>query len=229
MKKEYKNKVFNFLKEKGLEIDMFNYQEYSNESWDRFQINYGNTKLMFQFFTPSDSYHNFQVRYTTFSPGYKLSSDEPMGGFFSIDRAIDKFKYWVDRHLNEYIKEQNEPDLWELQKQRPKILMKDIIFDTPEREFTTIEKEALLKEVNKLKGLLLQKTSSPENNEKIEKEIAAIKEALNTKSNFDWFHLLIDKSVDLSLLVAFEYRHEISYAIKGIFEFYSAFLHQLGQ
>jgi len=192
MLKKYKNLIYLSIKHTPLEIEDF----FIEEEEYLFKIIYKDTPLHFSFFQEESNYHHFNCQNTVFQKDFPLSSifpDSP-SEFEYISPAFD---IWLEEEVDEYRKEQIEPDYWKQLNNKFDLEKHNIDFND-NSNFTNEEKKQITLGLNEARIFLKEEFNfSNTQLEIINQRLLYIEGALDRVNKTDWKSIMISTLIGL--------------------------------
>jgi hypothetical protein len=126
MRKTYKNRIFEIIKESGLSPEEFQLDEGEEKVLESIHnlttITHKKTNTLFKILTNSQDYEELTCSYTKYSPSKSLSEYEIEYGYDMNNPDIIiwnpaapiymAFVHWLNNDLHSFIEDKSEPDLW---------------------------------------------------------------------------------------------------------------------
>jgi len=203
MLKSTKNSIFNLIKNAGLDPDNFGLIETETSSHPTYEIGYKNTSFKFILRNLASNFDEYDYRFSTFSPGYKLSQVNP--NWESVSKAMTVFDNWLKNHLKRFIAEETEIDLWEEFKKGNKTLNINSINFDEQSKFSNDEKRQTILAINELKLLISKKFETSVDEQKlVEYRLDYLIEATERLNKFDWKSLAISTLMSISIALSLD-------------------------
>ncbi len=207
MLKKYKNQFISIIEAAGFSPSEFVGEEsIDNEtSLPIFTMSYRNTPFIFITRNEMENYHSFDCAHTLFAVKFPLSEYFPKQGFTSIEYIHDIFINWLNRHIREYLDEQELPDLWEqINNERP-FVNNEIITDNELQTFTDEEKKQIRLSISEFKLLLKDRFSPNETQlQIIDNRLDYISNGLDRLNRFDWRGILLSSLISISVALSLD-------------------------
>ena len=200
MLKKYRNEIFNLIKDSKFNIDRFDLSETIKGDFVSTIIKLKGTPLEFIIRQAPDNFKEFDYQYVRFNLNYKISDLTPGWGIFKdFQDVLSVFKDWLYEHINAYIEEENEIDLWTEYKSGNKLLNLEKIDFEDQANFSFDEKEQIKLALNDLKLLIKKnfKISSEEENQ-VNKRLDYLSDAPERLNKFDWKSLIIPTILNIA-------------------------------
>lgn len=199
MLKRDKNSFLNILSEKGYTADQFESFEEIKVLYPTFVIRLKNTALEFWVSQSLDSFTEYKMCYTTYTPKFKqIEYDPAIGWYDEIAPVWIKFRHWLDHHVQPFLIEESVPDLWATAHEESDFDASTFDDDSMQ-PFSESEKVALRVAVQSFRGKLIS-TYQPGANQlaEIDKKLDYLTDALDRMNRIDWKSLLISTLIGIS-------------------------------
>jgi hypothetical protein len=223
MRRKYKNEIFHLLLSSKYGIDKFEMKEKEQLSADSLfgdKIEVKNTPLFFVIRNAKESFELFDYYFNRYAPDFPISGAFPPQGFMSFDKVKEGLKNWLDNTLNEYLTDQQEPDLWEEFKTGNKTInLNEIDFEN-QSSFSFEEKKQIELSLNELKFLIQTNLkTTKEEQEIVNKRLDYLIEASKRLNKFDWKGLALSTlfSISIALSLDTEQGHLLFELFKKVF------------
>lgn len=199
MLKRDKNGFLDILLLKGYRIDQFEAYETLKDQNNAFVIHLKNSPLEFWVRNNPNSFNEYDMCYTTFSPKFAHIDYWPLKGWHSdISTLWSEFGNWLDQHVELFLQEESIPDLWATAQEESEF--ESSTFDDDSMQpFTESEKVALRVALQGFKEKLIS-TYQPSANQlaEIDKKLDYLTDALDRMNRIDWKSLLISTLIGIS-------------------------------
>jgi hypothetical protein len=201
MRKAYKNQIFQYLLNHPLGID--NFEVTDDET--SFRLTYKLTEIPFTFsFEASGDFDYVWPTAVLFEPFFKhqeLSQDA-----VPFESAFEYFKGWIDQHLQEYINDCNEIDLWAEYKARVSALPSNEFDYQDHTTFTKHEKQSIKLALKELSQLILDRFVEDEKHQQIvEERLAYLAESIDRIDHkIDWKGILINTIISITIALTLD-------------------------
>jgi hypothetical protein len=207
MLKQYKNRLFQEIHNKGLDPRSFQTKETRIEGHSAFVLQLMNTPLKFIIRNSSDSYHRLDCSYSQFGPSFPMSAYYPPleGSWTRVDQVLVRFSKWLEDCVKPYLEELLEPDLWEQVQ-----LGGPIIGTSKPREEDRLgfsaDEAAQIRLAMKEFRLLVVKTFDPSQEEKevIDARLDYLAEAVDRLNRLDWRSVAITTVISISITLSLD-------------------------
>lgn len=197
MLKQYRNSLLQIIQEKGLDPKLFHAKEKREGDYDIFHISLINTPLIFTARNSNANFHDFDCRYTVFSPRFNTTDYEPEGGWEDFDGLTEDFNDWLQNHVKLYIQEQAEPDLWARIESQTPLVNGAAISQEDTNVFSDDEKIRVRMSINEFRILLIKNFKpKSEEIEVINDRLEYLSNSVDRLNKIDW------RSVAITTLIA---------------------------
>lgn len=199
--KKYRNLLLELIQRNGIDPKLFRAEDTRDKERKVFAIHLIDTPMTFFAYNPTHDYYSFMYSYKTFTPSFSQSA---YVGLCSEATFIKGFTEWLKNHVQPFLREQIEPDLWEqIEYQKPltggaKVSQED------KASFSEDEKRRIRMSLNEYR-LLLLKNFEPSSDELkvIDERLTYLSDSVDRLNRMDWrsvaFTALIAISTALSL------------------------------
>lgn len=177
MLKKYKNELLLHLRKQNYPIDKFRFEDSKNTV----TLTLKESPLFFRVETSGHNFHLFDIFFTRFVPGFTGNG----GNNARFEGVLEELDRWYRNNVNEFWREEGEPDLWRAFLNENVNLMKNIEDETG--EFSELEKEKTSLAINHLKKSIEEKLEiSEEELKKINKKLDTLNEKVDLLNKTDW-------------------------------------------
>ncbi|MEX2488127.1 MAG: hypothetical protein WD356_01210 [Pseudomonadales bacterium] len=199
MIKKDKNGFLDVIRSRGLDPTQFKRHEKEVDGYRAFIVQLVNSPLFFMARTTNDDFREHDVRYINFGPGYTKSDYLPEFGWADIDYVYAVFSEWLERHVEPFIEENEETDLWE-QIESDHLLTGDPLSNRDQRTFSKPEKEKVRIALQQFEALIVAEFSpSPTQLESIQDRLEYLSEGVDRLNRVDWQGIAITTVISISI------------------------------
>lgn len=187
---KYKNDIFEFIVNSGIQKELLDYKETKDNKNYRFlTISIKNTKFVFEIKNNPDDFHGFVCTYNIFQANYP--SVKPLNNWSDFSVIKQYLEYWVIE-VQKYFNELSSINLWEQLYSSENIFnINNIDFDN-KSNFSYDEKQQIKLAIADLKVLIQQKFDLVDKQfENVNKRLDYLSEAMDRLNRFDWKGTLI--------------------------------------
>jgi hypothetical protein len=206
MLKKYKNQFITIIEAAGFSpSDFVGEESIGDSNFPTFTMTYRNTPFIFITRNEIEDYHSFDCAHTLFAVEFPLCEYFPSQGFTTIENIYDRFIIWLNRHIREYLDEQELPDLWEqINNERP-LVSDEVITDDELHPFTDEEKQQIRLSINEFKLLLIDRFEPNEAQlQIIDNRLDYISNGLDRLNRFDWRGILLSSLISISVALSLD-------------------------
>lgn len=204
MIKEYKNKIFETLRDSNLFFDYFDILKLEDEQLETHIITYKNTPFRFTIRQDEYSFDFFDFCYTEFAPGFPDSDIYPENSYATFEVVLQSVLLWI-KSINRYLDDQEEIDLWrEFKKGNATLNIENIQFED-RVDFSKDEKIQVKMAINEFRNLISHnfELTSAENSI-ITERLKYLIEAVERSNKFDWKGIAVSTLMSISVALSLD-------------------------
>ncbi len=222
MLKKYKNRLYQVVKNSGIDLNRVRKREGELEGDDTFTIEIIGSPFYFTVRDSSLKFERFDCRYVIFDPFLNdrisphvdpLEEQQFYGtagwsGRSSFNRIEQLLTEWLNDDVKRYIRYVDElhgPDLWtKITEERQVLNLNDIDFNNKEF-FNDQEKQQVRAALDNAKILIINNFHPAEDKLNIINEkLDYLSEAINRLNKFDWKSVMITMIIDISIALSLD-------------------------
>ena len=205
MLKKYRNRLLEVIQDKGIDPALFHIEEPQDTKETMSVIQLINTPLKFIIRNPSHSFHQFDWRYTQFSPQFSVTGFIPTGGWGDANELVEAFGDWLNEHVKPYINELFEPDMWERIKTQTQLVTGTELSKEDTTIFSDDEKIHVRMSINEFRILII-KNFKPSSDELkvIDDRLEYLSNSVDRLNKIDWRSVAITTLISISMALALD-------------------------
>ncbi len=205
MLKKYKNSLHEIIAKHGVDPRVFEPLERSFEGHPAFILRVRETDLRFIMRSKTDNNHALDCLYTRYLPDFPLSPFFPHGEWGKIDLINEKFNKWVERHVQDYLNDLFEPDLWEQLRNQEVTISGSELSEDDTAKFSDEEKVQLRLLLNEFR-LVVAETFKPNSEQMrvVDNRLHYLSESLERLNRFDWRSVLLTTTLSISVALSLD-------------------------
>ena len=164
------------------------------------RISFKDSRLIFYIATP-EVYSRFKCMFSTFSPDYSFTKVFDV----TIDSLEQLFVDWLHTHVDTYIADSLEPDLWQRMQLETPLVSGELLTENDYSIFTDEEKRQIKLSINEFKILVIDKFEpSTQQIELLEERLVYLTEAVDRLNRFDWRGVAISAIIAISVALSLD-------------------------
>lgn len=202
MRVKYKNDIYNLIKKLDFSPEKFDLvvDNSVDLQYPTTILEYKNSPFYFFIRTSNENYNLFDFQYVQYGPAFPLSDFYPAKDFTTFDVVENYIKSWLNYHVQQYIEDKDEPDLWQKLKENDKSLnIDEIDFDNKDN-FSIIEQQQVKMALEELKLLINNEFKTTNEQQKlVEARLDYLIDATLRLNKFDWKSLVISTLISISV------------------------------
>ncbi|MFX1521789.1 MAG: hypothetical protein ACFFCD_17930 [Promethearchaeota archaeon] len=208
MLKKYKNEIYQILKEAPFDINFFEGKEEKvkdifNVVHNAFIVVLKDTPMRFTIMNSPTDFNEFKYSYTQFTPNYTQKA--PLFSYSGIVEVKKELISWLEKHVQLYFDEMEEPDLWDEFVSREKVLDLGAIDFQNQEYFNEDEKKQIQLALNDAKLLIINQFQPNDAEMKsIDDRLDYLVNAADRLNKFDWKSLLISMIMSISIALSLD-------------------------
>ena len=205
MLKKHKNSLHEIIARHGVDPRVFETVERSFEGHPAFILRVRATDLRFIMRSKTDNNHALDCLYTRYLPDFPSSPFFPDGDWGKIDLINEKFDRWIECHVQDYLDDLLEPDLWEQVRNQQLSISGSELSEEDTAEFSDEEKVELRLLLNEFR-LVVSETFKPNSDQMrvIDNRLHYLSESLERLNRFDWRSVLLTTTLSISVALSLD-------------------------
>jgi hypothetical protein len=200
--KRHKNAFYHVVQQLGLDVGDFQWSEDTvsgtGSGASSFTLQYKASPLRFTIVESRSNHDFFTFNYTEFQRGFPeiINVTEKALDFAKI---TENLKWWIDRHLRQYIEEESLPDLWAQLSVGSEVFGDFLARPLDETAFTVFEKQNIRLALDRFR-LSIEETFQPSEEDRatIAERLDYLAQAVDRLNKTDWHGIGISTVIGIA-------------------------------